>query len=148
MFQPEIVERDGQGFWLHSILREKLGVDGSVEALPEAKDTEFRYVAMEVDAPDELADRFLNAAFDSKHGEVDATVREWEPTRPKGDCWVLIGIYDTEDGPYACFARPKLERPNRHRSKLVEFNEETGVGKWACTCGVERTRTASIMCKR
>jgi hypothetical protein len=26
---------------------------------------------------------------------------------PAGEGWFLAAIYDTEDGPYACYARPK-----------------------------------------
>ena len=30
----------------------------------------------------------------------------WEPTVPEGDGWFLFALYDTEDGPHACFTRP------------------------------------------
>jgi hypothetical protein len=29
----------------------------------------------------------------------------WEPSKPDGDGWLLVAIYDTENGPYAMFVR-------------------------------------------
>jgi hypothetical protein len=46
---------------------------------------------------DALADRYFKEA---------ASIAEWSPTPPAGDGWVLLEIYDTEEGPYALFGRP------------------------------------------
>lgn len=43
------------------------------------------------------------AYFDNDDGNVTA----WEPTRPPGDGWFLLTIGDSEDGPFATFARPR-----------------------------------------
>jgi hypothetical protein len=39
-----------------------------------------------------------------------------------------------------------VKRAHQHKLKLVDFNEDTGVGKWACKCGFEKERTAAFMC--
>jgi hypothetical protein len=54
------------------------------------------FVSMESDDP-EGAERYFEA------GEPDCSY--WTPTPPAGDGWVLLEIYDTEDGPYALFGR-------------------------------------------
>ncbi|MFA6204169.1 MAG: hypothetical protein WC710_13415 [Gallionella sp.] len=36
--------------------------------------------------------------------EYDAT--KWTPEAPAGDGWLLVAVYDTEDGPYAMFVKP------------------------------------------
>lgn len=43
--------------------------------------------------------------------------------------------------------KPKKAKPHVHRLKLVAFDEDTGVGKWACKCGYEVERTAQFMCE-
>lgn len=43
--------------------------------------------------------------FDNEDTDISA----WQPTPPPGDGWFLITIGDSEDGPYATFARPRGE---------------------------------------
>jgi hypothetical protein len=62
---------------------------------------ESRQVAFEYDAPEELQERYYES------GEPD--ICDWEPTSPEGEGWVLVGIWDTEDGPYAMFVRRVAE---------------------------------------
>ena len=38
------------------------------------------------------------------------SIREWEPTPPKGDGWILISIGDGEDGPDAWWVRKAVKR--------------------------------------
>ncbi len=106
MFQPETVERDEYGWWLHSALRD--GEDEDVRKIPVAEDMDFHFVEFYEDAPTELQAAYESGG--SLHGdeeEMKRAVREWQPTAPKGEGWFLLGIWDTEDGPYACFTRPK-----------------------------------------
>jgi hypothetical protein len=109
MFNPEPIIRDQDGFWLHSVLR--AAEEQCIDDLPESEGMEFHYVDFENDAPQELkeiweqATRFL---FDGDDEILFAdAIAPWEPTPPEGEGWFLIGIYDTEDGPYACFTRAK-----------------------------------------
>ena len=39
------------------------------------------------------------------------SVAEWSPT-PQGDGWILVGIWDTEDGAQACFVKPQSQEPS------------------------------------
>lgn len=111
MFQPEEVERDKYGFWYHSALKESQEED--ITKVEGAEGMEFKFVSFESDASDELQGLYergstLNVNDTSADGWVDA-VRAWEPTKPEGDGWFLFAIYDTDDGPHACFTRPKIE---------------------------------------
>jgi hypothetical protein len=35
----------------------------------------------------------------------------WEPSKPEGEGWWLIAIYDSEDGPWAMYIRHHVEVP-------------------------------------
>ncbi|HEX8653088.1 MAG TPA: hypothetical protein VF708_19885 [Pyrinomonadaceae bacterium] len=100
MLQPEEVRRDKYGYWLHSVLTREEYVDKSFTEIPELGDMQIHLVDFETDVPEEMARRYFEA------GEPDVT--EWQPTSPLGDGWFLISISDSEDGPFACFARPKM----------------------------------------
>jgi hypothetical protein len=106
MLQPETVERDKYGFWLHSVLL-KLEEDQPIDGLPEAEGMEFSYVEFFSDAPEELTEMYDAAGDPSSSVMWEDAVRAWQPTPPEGEGWFLIAVYDTEDGPYACFARPQ-----------------------------------------
>lgn len=41
----------------------------------------------------------------------------------------------------------ETKKEHKHKLKIVAFNEETGVGKWACKCGYEVERKAQFMCE-
>jgi hypothetical protein len=58
-----------------------------------------------------LADQWYDAALDDCSG--------WSPAPPAGEGWLLLEIYDTEDGPYAMFGRDAYEAENaRKRENL------------------------------
>lgn len=57
---------------------------------------ETTFVFLESDNP-ELADQMGEA----EDGDFSA----WTPTTPQGEGWVLLEMYDTENGPYALFGR-------------------------------------------
>lgn len=56
------------------------------------------FIGMESDAPPEIFDAYSEA------GSPDCSA--WHPGKPAGDGWLLAAIYDTEDAPYAMYARP------------------------------------------
>lgn len=99
MLKAETVERDENGFWCHSALA-SLQEGDRIDKHPDLMDSECAFIDMESNASDELNDRYV----DGKAG-----AEEWTPTPPDGEGWVLLAIYDTEDGPYACFARPNTK---------------------------------------
>jgi hypothetical protein len=105
MFQPEEVKRDENGFWLHSAFNDTEEED--ITKLPVSQGMEFRFIDFFDDAPDDLQKRYDAAGvpFGSTEDWGDV-LREWKPKTPIGSGWFIAGIYDTEDGPYACFTRP------------------------------------------
>jgi diadenosine tetraphosphatase ApaH/serine/threonine PP2A family protein phosphatase len=103
MFQPEILERDGYGFCFHSALNRSKEED--ITKIDGAEDMEFHFVSFEEDATDELLKKYQGDPLTNE--DWPDAVKAWQPTPPSGDGWFLFAIYDTEDGPYACFTRPK-----------------------------------------
>lgn len=104
LFEPaRLPPRDEYGMTFHPDLEDPrwehpdLGEEYlSAEAIL-AAGFESRQVMLEYDAPEEISDRYY-------HGG-DGVVSDWEPTTPKGEGWVLVGIWDTEDSPCAMFVR-------------------------------------------
>lgn len=58
---------------------------------------ESHYVEFDGDCTDEA---IVKRYFEDGDGPIG-----WEPSRPNGDGWQLVAIYDTENGPYAMFVR-------------------------------------------
>src|SRR5262245_15046644 len=84
MFQAEAVKRDDYGFWLHSAFLGEEYVDRDVTTLPISEGIEFTFVDFESDAPAEL-----QTQYDSQDWE--GATRQWQPTKPAGDGWFLVG---------------------------------------------------------
>lgn len=61
---------------------------------------EWKTVEFEFDAPEEVLDAYY------EKDDLTAT-KGWEPTRPDGECWLLVGKGDADDGPWALFVRRK-----------------------------------------
>lgn len=58
---------------------------------------EDHYVEFDGDCEDEA---IRASYFDSGDGVVG-----WAPSKPDGDGWQLVAVYDTENGPYAMYVR-------------------------------------------
>jgi len=105
LFDPaRLPPRDEYGFTFHPDLADERWEDPelgeeylSSEAIL-AAGFESRQVAFEYDVPQALLDRY----YEDGDSSVAA---EWQPTTPEGEGWMLVGIWDTEDGPYAMFVR-------------------------------------------
>jgi hypothetical protein len=98
LLAPRALVRDEGGYLMHPdlpVLDESVRIDAFLAAF--GLDSSF--VGMEWDCPND--DR-VDAYFD---GDIDCSW--WEPTPPEGGGWVLLEIYDTENGPYALFVRQK-----------------------------------------
>ncbi|MDR3381774.1 hypothetical protein [Cupriavidus basilensis] len=81
---------------------------------------ESEFVGMESDCKDQaLLDRYF------EQGDPDCS--GWTPTPPQGDGWMLLEIYDTEDGPYAMFARKKPAETRRQY--LIRKDAEANTAK-------------------
>lgn len=105
LFDPtRLPPRDEYGFtfhpdledprWEHPDLGEEYLSDEAILAAGfESSQRQFEY-----DAPEHLRNRYYEG------GEAEACA-EWQPSTPEGEGWMLVGIWDTEDGPYAMFVR-------------------------------------------
>lgn len=100
MITPETVKRDGYGYWFHSAVRDS-EEDQPIDELPCAEGMEFSYVSFDSDASEEMQRRYFE--------DDSCDISDWNPTKPEGDGWFLLCVYDTEDGPYACFTRPQAK---------------------------------------
>lgn len=75
------------------------------------------FVSMESDCADRaLVDKVLDEG---------TSCLAWEPTAPVGQGWNLLEIYDTDDGPYALFARPMTNVEVQEQFRLAEHREDT-----------------------
>lgn len=116
LLAPREIVRDADGWLDHHALPvcdEGVRFDELLSAIG----LETYFLAMDGDAPQEVADRYF------EHGEGNCSA--WTPTPPEGDGWLLLAIYDTEDGPYAMFARRKQPKPiPRHRLRKIVLDDE------------------------
>jgi hypothetical protein len=92
---PREIKRDVDGWLSHPALP-VCDEDVRVDKLLDAFGVETDFVSMEIDAPH---------LIDDDTGDIDCA--SWNPTPPVGDGWMLLEIYDTEDGAYALFGRRK-----------------------------------------
>ncbi|MEX3764501.1 hypothetical protein [Paraburkholderia phenoliruptrix] len=105
LLAPRAIARDENGWLWHPdypVCDEGTRADRLLEAFG----IETAFVGMESDSPD-FAERW--------HEEGLTDCSEWTPTPPAGDGWLLLEIYDTEDGPYAMFGRDQYEAENARK---------------------------------
>ncbi|WP_428419241.1 hypothetical protein [Methylibium sp.] len=49
----------------------------------------------------------MNLVYEERYfGQDDADKSWWVPSPPEGEGWLLVGIWDNDDGPLACYTRP------------------------------------------
>lgn len=101
LLAPREIVRDTSGWLTHPampICDEGVRYDTFLSAF--GLQVQFR--AMDGDATAEDVERYFD--------QGDADCSSWSPTPPEGDGWMLLEIYDTEDGPHAVFARREHTR--------------------------------------
>jgi hypothetical protein len=106
LLAPREIVRDEDGWLAHPdypICDEDVRADKFLDAFG----IESSFVAMDGDADQAFVDRYFE--------DDESNCTPWTPTPPEGEGWMLLEIYDTEDGPYAMFARRKVEETNRQR---------------------------------
>jgi hypothetical protein len=115
LLAPRAIERTADG-WLYHPDYPTCDEGTRADKFLEAFGIETRFVGAESDSPD-FAERWI------EEGLTDCS--EWTPTPPTGDGWLLLEIYDTEDGPYAMFGRDwyAAERA-RKRANTLRLGEE------------------------
>lgn len=93
-FGPVEVLRDKDGWWYHPNVPD---FGGGEDPAP--------YIAWVAEQGLELKGWHSGDELDSHiHEPCDASCNGWNPMSP-GPEWFLMGIFDTEDGPYAQWAR-------------------------------------------
>ena len=104
LIAPAEVKRDESGFWIHPDFPDFGETLGSqyTEWL-DKQGLEAKFVSMEDDLPEHMIERW------DADGDYIDLVAEWNPTTPAGAGWFLLGIWDTEDGAVALFARRNEE---------------------------------------
>lgn len=115
LLAPRDIVRDKEGWLVHPALP-ICDEDVRADAFLAAFGIESYFVSMESYNP-ELVDRYF------EDGEPDCSA--WTPTPPEGEGWMLLEIYDTEDGPYALFGRrkPEAARQNHREREKVTISE-------------------------
>lgn len=107
LLAPRGIVRNAEGWPVHTGARDPRGWlshpaipvcdEGTrVDKLLEAFNIETSFVSMESDASD---------FYDRWYEEGLSDCSAWVPTPPSGNGWLLLEIYDTEDGPCALFGR-------------------------------------------
>ncbi|UEP39693.1 hypothetical protein LL998_33680 (plasmid) [Burkholderia ambifaria] len=98
LLAPRAIVRDENGWLTHPAFP---ACDESVRAdlFLAAFGIESAFVSMESEVDSDAYERHLESG--------DFNCRWWTPTTPAGEGWQLLKIYDTEEGPYALFAREK-----------------------------------------
>lgn len=95
--RPVPVARDQDGSWLHPACPMTDDESFNVQSWLAGQGFDASFVSMEGDDPDDaLHERY----------SAESTFLFWEPKPPTGAGWFLFALYDTEDGPYACFTCP------------------------------------------
>jgi len=105
LLAPREIVRDTDGFLTHPAFP-LCDEDVRADKLLAAFGMDAVFVSMECDD---------SAAYDRYSDGAEGGFADWNPTVPEGDGWVPLEIYDTEDGPYALFARRTVEETNRQR---------------------------------
>ncbi len=112
LLTPFEIVRDEQGCFSHPALP-LTDEDVSARKFLSAFGIESAFVGMEDDCNDEA---LLESVGDG------GSCAAWSPSTPSGDGWLLLAIYDTEEGPHALFARPAqaVEPTKRRRTAEAE----------------------------
>lgn len=95
--RPALVARDPDGSWLHPACPISDDETFNLQAWLAGHGFGSAFVSME---SDDLDDKLYE-----RHA-AEGSFLFWEPKAPDGDGWFLFALYDTEDGPHACFTRP------------------------------------------
>lgn len=113
LLTPIEIIRDENGYFYHPALP-LTDENVSPRKLLEAFGLQAEFVSMEDGCTDK---NLLESVSDG------GSCAAWEPSPPDGEGWVLLAIYDTEDGVIAWFARPAPDTtlPRRDEAAVDRF---------------------------
>ncbi|MBN3004481.1 hypothetical protein JW897_12120 [Chromobacterium alkanivorans] len=118
LIQPVEPQRDEQGYWTHPDIPNFDEDAAAYTAWLKEQRLTVRSVWLEWEEED-------HPAYASYFEIESNDIREWKPEHPPG--WFLLGIWDTEDGPVATFA--KREEPEHKQCTCGP------VRHWECNAG-------------
>lgn len=107
---PREIVRDQDGMLSHPAVP-YLDEDVNYETFFAAFGIEAAFIHMEDDVDCDTYDRYFAS------NSPDCSM--WTPSIPRGDGWLLLKIYDTEDGPVALHVRPFPPKQSRRRAQQV-----------------------------
>lgn len=108
---PREIVRDEEGMLSHPAVP-YLDEDVNYETFFAAFGIEVAFTYMENDVDCDTYDQYF--------ASNSANCSFWTPSMPAGDGWLLLEIYDTEDGPIALHVREKKRESMRERLKREE----------------------------
>ncbi len=130
----EIV-RDQDGMLSHPAVP-YLDEDVNYETFFAAFGIEATFIHMEDDVDCDTYDRYFAS------NSPDCCT--WTPSSPQGDGWMLLEIYDTEDGPVALYVREKKPESMRERWKREKRESDAAAPSPADERAAERALSQTI----
>ncbi|MVZ85566.1 hypothetical protein GPZ74_16375 [Burkholderia pseudomallei] len=142
----EIV-RDQDGMLSHPAVP-YLDEDVNYETFFAAFGIEATFIHMEDDVDCDTYDRYFAS------NSPDCCT--WTPSSPQGDGWMLLEIYDTEDGPVALYVREKKPESMRERWKREKRESDAAApapaeeraASWHCEDPVQKCRAQCDSCAK
>ncbi|WP_244118873.1 hypothetical protein [Burkholderia gladioli] len=119
LLTPREIIRDEQGWLTHPDMP-CCDEDVRADELLAAFHIDTAFVSMESDGNEDACEAYF------ERGDADCSA--WTPTPPTGEGWLLLEIYDTEDGPYALYGRDRyeVERAEK-RAHTKRLRERLGI---------------------
>ncbi len=115
---PRAIVRDQHGMLSHPGIP-YLDEDVNYQTFFSAFGIESTFVCMETDVDGDAYDQYVESN--------DPNCSFWTPSAPAGDGWLLLEIFDTEDGPVALYVREKKHESMRERLNREEQEARSAV---------------------
>ena len=136
--KPELVERDENGYWVHSQIPETEDHE-ILKKWIEDNCLEFCNVCMEDDIDES------HPAFKLYFEDGGCNISGWIPSRPQGAGWFIGGISATDDSPVCSWLRLDV---TKLKAKFIEAHREAEKAAFeyfcACDVGNERIQASEI----
>lgn len=117
--QPMEVQRDRNGYWCHPDMPQ-IETNEQFDSWISAQGLQYSIHCL--DGDDGIGAEDALARYDA--GDLD--ILAWQPSKPEGEGWFIVSIYDTEDKPVCLWVRHPTEeqlREAEERMKLQELKE-------------------------
>lgn len=111
--KPELVERDENGYWVHSQIPETESSEIVKEWMNKNK-LDHSLTFMEGDIA------YDHPIYKSYFEDGNPNFSNWEPSKPEGRGWFIGGIYETEEGPVCMWLRQLVDKEKDTQLKIVK----------------------------